>query len=56
MDQRPNTPRKPDNDDDNDLTHTLVYHQGADRPRVDYLDVVITRCPPGVRDDSGEKK
>lgn len=40
-------------DDQNYLRHTLVYHQGLDAPRVDYLDVVITKSPPGVRDYSG---
>lgn len=43
----------PERDDKNYLRHTLVYHQGADAPRVDYLDVVITKSPPGVRDYSG---
>ena len=40
-------------DDANYLRHTLVHFQGAAEPRVDYLDVVITRSPPGVRDYSG---
>jgi fumarate reductase iron-sulfur subunit len=31
----------------------MAYHQGLDLPRVDYLDVVITKSPPGVRDYSG---
>ena len=43
-------------DDTNFLRHTMVYRQAADLPRVDYLDVVITRSPPGVRDYSGDKK
>jgi fumarate reductase flavoprotein subunit len=40
-------------DDANFLRHTLVTHQGLAAPRVDYLDVVITTSPPGVRDYSG---
>ena len=43
-------------DDTNFLRHSMVYHQGLDAPRVDYLDVVITRSPPGVRDYSGDHK
>jgi fumarate reductase flavoprotein subunit len=43
-------------DDKNFLCHTMVYHQGLDVPRVDYLDVVITKSPPGVRDYSGDHK
>jgi fumarate reductase flavoprotein subunit len=46
----------PERDDQNYLRHTMVYHQGADAPRVDYLDVVITKSPPGVRDYSGDHK
>ncbi|MDO9600893.1 MAG: fumarate reductase (quinol) flavoprotein subunit [Rhodocyclaceae bacterium] len=46
----------PERDDKNFLRHTLVYHQGPDVPRVDYLDVVITKSPPGVRDYSGDHK
>ena len=45
-----------DRDDTNFLRHTMVYRQAADLPRVDYLDVVITRSPPGVRDYSGDHK
>jgi fumarate reductase flavoprotein subunit len=41
-------------DDANYLKHSLAYHQGDQSPRIDYLDVVITRSPPGVRDYSGE--
>lgn len=40
-------------DDERYLRHSLAYHQGDDAPRLDYLDVVITRSPPGVRDYSG---
>ena len=43
-------------DDKNFLRHSMVYHQGLNAPRVDYLDVVITRSPPGVRDYSGDHK
>jgi fumarate reductase flavoprotein subunit len=43
-------------DDKNYLRHTMIYHQGLGAPRVDYLDVVITKSPPGVRDYSGEHK
>ena len=43
-------------DDKNFLCHSMVYYQGLDAPRVDYLDVVITKSPPGVRDYSGEHK
>ena len=43
-------------DDKNFLRHTMVYNQGLDSPRVDYLDVVITKSPPGVRDYSGDHK
>ena len=42
-------------DDQNYLRHSMAYHQGAQLPRVDYLDVVITKSPPGVRDYSGHK-
>ena len=45
-----------DRDDKKFLCHTMVYHQGLDVPRVDYLDVVITKSPPGVRDYSGDHK
>jgi len=46
----------PERDDKNFLRHTLVHHQGAAAPRVDYLDVVITKSPPGIRDYSGGHK
>lgn len=42
-------------DDQNYLRHSMVTYQGRDAPRLDYLDVVITRSPPGVRDYSGGK-
>ncbi len=41
-------------DDENYLRHTLAYHEGDETPRIDYLDVVITRSQPGVRNYSGE--
>ena len=40
-------------DDHNYLRHSMAFFQGAALPRVDYLDVVITQSPPGVRDYSG---
>lgn len=43
----------PERDDQNFLRHTMVYRQGADAPRIDYLDVVITKSQPGIRDYSG---
>ena len=43
-------------DDKNFLRHSMVYYKGLEAPRVDYLDVVITKSPPGVRDYSGEHK
>lgn len=43
-------------DDENFLRHSLAYHNATAAPRVDYLDVVITRSKPGVRDYSGAKK
>ncbi len=43
-------------DDDKYLRHSMVHFQGMEQPRVDYLDVVITKSPPGVRDYSGDHK
>jgi fumarate reductase flavoprotein subunit len=43
-------------DDTHYLRHSMAYFQGLDTPRIDYLDVVITKSPPGVRDYSGEHK
>ncbi|HET7063956.1 MAG TPA: FAD-binding protein, partial [Rudaea sp.] len=43
-------------DDRNYLRHSMAFYQGAETPRLDYLDVVITRSPPGVRDYSGDHK
>ena len=43
-------------DDQNFLKHTLSYYHPKEPPRVEYLDVVITKSQPGVRDYSGAKK
>ena len=43
-------------DDQKYLRHSMAYYQGLDVPRVGYLDVVITKSPPGVRDYSGDHK
>jgi fumarate reductase flavoprotein subunit len=40
-------------DDANFLRHTLAYYAAESPPRLDYLDVVITKSQPGVRDYSG---
>lgn len=40
-------------DDTHFLKHSLAYHAPETSPRLDYLDVVITRSRPGVRDYSG---
>jgi len=40
-------------DDGRYLRHSLAHYRGSEAPRVDYLDVVITRSQPGVRDYSG---
>ena len=40
-------------DDRNYLRHSMAHYQGPEPPRLDYLDVVITKSPPGVRDYSG---
>ena len=45
-----------DRDDQNFLKHSLAFRQGDSRPRVEWLDVTITRSQPGVRDYSGGKK
>ena len=42
-------------DDGNFLKHSLAYYRGDAAPRLDYLDVVITKSQPGVRDYSGDK-
>ena len=43
-------------DDQKYMRHSMVYYQGLQAPRLDYLDVVITKSPPGVRDYSGDHK
>ena len=43
-------------DDRNYLRHSMAWYRGAETPRLDYLDVVITKSPPGVRDYSGDHK
>jgi fumarate reductase flavoprotein subunit len=43
--QRTDHPRR---DDERFLKHSLAYRTGAE-PRVEYLDVVLTRWPPGER-------
>jgi fumarate reductase flavoprotein subunit len=40
-------------DDQRYLKHTLAHYRGRAAPHIDYLDVVITRSQPGVRDYSG---
>ena len=40
-------------DDLHFLRHSMAYFQGLEQAKVDYLDVVITKSPPGVRDYSG---
>ena len=43
-------------DDQTFLRHSMAFYQGQQPPRLDYLDVVITKSPPGVRDYSGDHK
>jgi fumarate reductase flavoprotein subunit len=43
-------------DDRNYLKHTLAYYHPKEPPRIEYLDVVITKSQPSVRDYSGAKK
>ncbi len=38
------------------LKHSMAHYNGLNAPRIDYLDVVITTSPPGVRDYSGGKQ
>ena len=42
-------------DDENFLKHSLAYRNADGRPRIEWLDVTITRSKPGVRDYSGGK-
>jgi len=39
----------PQRDDVQFLKHSLAYRSDGEPPRIDYLDVVITRWPPGER-------
>ena len=43
-------------DDQLFLKHSLAYYAGQEPPRLDYLDVVITKSQPGVRDYSGHEE
>jgi fumarate reductase flavoprotein subunit len=43
-------------DDQTYLKHSLAYYHPKEPPHIDYLDVVITKTQPGVRDYSGAKK
>lgn len=43
-------------DDEKYLKHSLAYYHPKEPPRIDYLDVVITKSKPGIRDYSGAKK
>ena len=43
-------------DDENLLKHSLAHYHPKEPPHIEYLDVVITKSPPGVRDYSGAKK
>jgi len=40
-------------DDARYLKHSLAHWRGEEAPGIDYLDVVVTRSTPGVRDYSG---
>ena len=42
-------------DDENFLKHSLAFRQTGARPRIEWMDVSITRSQPGVRDYSGGK-
>jgi len=42
-------------DDEKFLKHSLAYRRPDGRPRIEWLDVTITRSQPGVRDYSGGK-
>ena len=39
----------PARDDEKFLKHSLAYRSDDGPPRIDYLDVVITKWPPGER-------
>jgi fumarate reductase flavoprotein subunit len=42
-------------DDENFLRHSVAYRNADGRPKIEWLDVTITRSKPGVRDYSGGK-
>ena len=46
----------PERDDGRYLRHSMARYRGEDIPAIDYLDVVITRSPPGERVYGGEQK
>jgi fumarate reductase flavoprotein subunit len=46
---------KTERDDETYLKHTLAYHTGRGDPRIEYLDVVITKSQPGERVYGGEQ-
>ena len=41
-------------DDERYLKHSLAYYNGEDEPRIDYLDVTITKSSPGERVYGGD--
>jgi fumarate reductase flavoprotein subunit len=43
-------------DDEEFLKHSLAFREPDARPRIEWLDVTITRSKPGVRDYSGGKQ
>jgi fumarate reductase flavoprotein subunit len=45
----------PERDDTEFLRHSLAFRQAEGRPRIEWLDVTITKSRPGVRDYSGGK-
>ncbi len=46
----------PDRDDKDYLRHSMARYRGADAPAIDYVDVTITRLPPGERVYGGTQK
>jgi fumarate reductase flavoprotein subunit len=42
-------------DDETFLKHSLAFRRADERPRIEWLDVTITKSQPGVRDYSGGK-
>jgi fumarate reductase flavoprotein subunit len=45
----------PERDDQEFLRHSLAFRQADGRPKIEWLNVTITRSQPGVRDYSGGK-